>query len=466
MHVNYCYPGNSLTLKVEKVLKPTLAELAADLAGGRTSSRALTQECLDRIDDQEGEGSRTFLQVDRGAVLAQADAIDLRRASGAAPSPYAGIPVSIKDLFDIAGQVTRAGSTVLADRPAATQDAAAVARLRNAGFVLIGRTNMTEFAFSGIGLNPHYGTPRNPWERARGRIPGGSSSGAAVSVTDGMAHAALGTDTGGSCRIPAAFTGLVGYKPTARRIPLTGALPLSPSLDSIGPLARSVACCATLDAVLANEIPPDLGIPSLGGLRFAVPKNYVLEKMDAHVANHFDRALQRISAAGARIENIDIPELSAIPTMAANGGLPAAESYSWHRALLESSADSYDPRVRVRIQRGATQSAADYIGLLAARRAFITAVERRIARFNALLMPTTPVIPPYIAALKNDDAFFEANGLVLRNPAVINLLDGCAISIPNHGKDEPPTGLMLACRGGLDNQLFRYAAAAEDIVRH
>ena len=444
----------------------TLAGLAADLAAGRTSSRALTQACLDRIDDPEGEGRRTFLHVDRSAVLAQADAIDLLRSRGAAPSPYAGIPVSIKDLFDIAGQVTRAGSTALADRPAATQDAAAVARLRRAGFILIGRTNMTEFAFSGIGLNPHYGTPRNPWDRAQGRIPGGSSSGAAVSVTDGMAHAALGTDTGGSCRIPAAFTGLVGYKPTARRIPLTGALPLSSSLDSIGPIARSVACCATLDAVLANEILPDLGAPSLAGVRFAVPKNYVLEKMDAHVASHFERSLQRISAAGAHIAALEIPELAEIPTINANGGLPASESYRWHRTLLESSAASYDPRVRVRIQRGATQSAVDYIELLAARRAFITAVERRIARFDALLMPTTPVTPPAIAALESDDAFFKMNGLVLRNPSVINLLDGCAISIPNHEAGEPPTGLMLACRGSLDHQLFRYAAAAENVVRH
>jgi aspartyl-tRNA(Asn)/glutamyl-tRNA(Gln) amidotransferase subunit A len=451
---------------VEKVIKPTLAELAADLAAGRTSSRALTEACLERIEDPAGEGRRTFLQVDRNAVLAQAEAMDRLRSSRTAPSPYAGIPLSIKDLFDIAGQVTRAGSTALANRPAATQDAAAVARLRSAGFVLIGRTNMTEFAFSGIGLNPHYGTPRNPWERAQGRIPGGSSSGAAVSVTDGMAHAALGTDTGGSCRIPAALTGLVGYKPTARRVPLTGALPLSSSLDSIGPIARSVACCATLDAVLANEIRPDLGAPSVAGLQFAVPRNFVLEKLDAHVARHFERSLQRLSAAGARIEDIDIPELSGIPTINANGGLPAAESYSWHRTLIESSASSYDPRVLVRIRRGATQSAVDYIELLAARRAFITAVERRIARLDALLMPTTPVIPPRIEALESDDEFFKMNGLVLRNPAVINLLDGCAISIPNHEEGEPPTGLMLACRGGLDNQLFRYAAAAENIVRH
>jgi len=469
---------------VQKVLKPTgaqrresqetpragggatLAELAADLAAGRTSSRALAQACLERIEDPEGEGRRTFLHVDKSAVLAQADAMDLLRSSRAAPSPYAGIPISIKDLFDIAGQVTRAGSTALANRPAATQDAVAVARLRSAGFVLIGRTNMTEFAFSGIGLNPHYGTPRNPWERLEGRIPGGSSSGAAISVTDGMAHAALGTDTGGSCRIPAALTGLVGYKPTARRVPLTGAFPLSTSLDSVGPIARSVACCATVAAVLAHETPPDLGNCSLAGLRFAVPKTFVLENLDAHVAGHFERSLQRIGAAGARIETIDMPELAEIPTINGKGGFAPPECYAVHRALIESSASSYDPRVLVRIQRGAKQSAVDYIELLAARKAFIAAVERRIERFDAMIMPTTPMIAPRIAALESDDEFFKANALVLRNPAVINLLDGCAISIPNHEEGEPPTGLMLACRGGLDDQLLRCAAAAENIVRH
>jgi aspartyl-tRNA(Asn)/glutamyl-tRNA(Gln) amidotransferase subunit A len=445
--------------------KPTLADLAADLASGRTSSRALVEACLDRIEDPSGEGRRTFLHVDKSAVLAQAEAMDLLRSSGAAPSPYAGIPISIKDLFDITGQVTRAGSTVLGNRPAATQDAASVARLRHAGFVLIGRTNMSEFAFSGLGLNPHYGTPRNPWERPQGRIPGGSSSGAAISVTDGMAHGALGTDTGGSCRIPAAFTGLVGYKPTARRVPRTGAVPLSTSLDSIGPIARSVACCATLDAVLANDSPPDLTDRSLAGMRFAVPTTFVLEDMDTDVAAHFERSLSRISAAGARIERIDVPEFAGIPTINAKGGFSAAESYAWHRPLLESGAAAYDPRVLTRIQRGATQTAADYIELLAARRAFIAAVEERVARFDALLFPTTPVIPPRLAALQSDDEFFRVNGLVLRNPAVINLLDGCAISIPNHAEGEPPTGLMLACPGGLDQQLFRCAAAAEHTVR-
>jgi aspartyl-tRNA(Asn)/glutamyl-tRNA(Gln) amidotransferase subunit A len=444
--------------------RPTLASLAADLAAGRTSSRSLTQGCLERIEDPQGEGAKTFLFVHKSAVVAQAEAMDLLRLSGAAPSPYAGIPISIKDLFDIAGQVTRAGSRVLANGPAATHDAAIIARLRRAGFVLIGRTNMSEFAFSGLGLNPHYGTPRNPWERSRGHIPGGSSSGAAISVTDHMAHGAVGTDTGGSCRIPAAFTGLVGYKPTARRVPQAGTIPLSRSLDSIGPIARSVHCCATLDAVLANESPPDLSNPAVAGLRFAVPKTFVLGNMDPDVSAHFERSLSRLSAAGARIEEIEVPEFSGIPTINAKGGLPPAESYAWHRPLIESGAASYDPRVLSRIQRGATQSAADYIDLLAARKAFIAAVEQRIARFDALLIPTTPVIAPRLADLEKDDDFFKVNTLVLRNPSIINLLDGCAISIPNHDEGEPPTGLMLACRGGLDSQLFRCAAAAESIV--
>jgi aspartyl-tRNA(Asn)/glutamyl-tRNA(Gln) amidotransferase subunit A len=445
--------------------KPTLADLATDLASGRASSRSLVEACLERIEDPAGEGRTTFLHVDRSAVLAQADAMDLLRSSGAAPSPYAGIPVSIKDLFDIAGQVTRAGSTVLGNRPAATRDAVSVARLRRAGFVLMGRTNMSEFAFSGLGINPHYGTPRNPWERAQGRIPGGSSSGAAISVADGMSHGALGTDTGGSCRIPAAFTGLVGYKPTARRVPSAGAVPLSTSLDSIGPIARSVACCATLDAVLANDSPPDLTDRSPSGMRFAVPETFVLEDLDTEVATHFERSLSRLAAAGARIERIEVPEFAEIPAINAKGGFSAAESYAWHRGLIESSGAAYDPRVLIRIQRGATQSAADYIELLAARKAFIAAVEARVARFDALLFPTTPVIPPRGAALQSDDEFFRVNGLVLRNPAVINLLDGCAISIPNHQEGEPPTGLMLACPGGLDHQLFRCAAAAEHGIR-
>src|SRR5436305_7181670 len=199
----------------------------------------------------------------------------LRRVK-AAPSRYAGIPVSIKDLFDIKGQVTRAGSRALDDSPPAEADAPVVARLRRAGFVVIGRTNMTEFAYSGIGINPHFGTPKGIWQRGAGHVPGGSSSGGAVSVADGMAHAALGTDTGGSCRIPAAWNGIVGFKPTQRRVPLDGAVPLSTTLDSIGPIARTVKCCAVLDAVLADDPLAALQPRPIKRMRLAVPTTVAL----------------------------------------------------------------------------------------------------------------------------------------------------------------------------------------------
>src|SRR5260221_1030863 len=231
---------------------PTLASLADDLENGRTRARKLVDECLARIADTSGEGARAFLHVDAEAASEAAEAMDRLREVKAAPSPFAGIPISIKDLFDIKGQVTRAGSRALDDSPPAEADAPAVARLLRAGFVVIGRTNMTEFAYSGIGINPHYGTPKGAWRRGVGHVPGGSSSGAAVSVVDRMAHGALGTDTGGSCRVPAAYNGIVGHKPTQRRVPLESAVPLSFTLDSIGPLARTVGGCAVLDALVAH----------------------------------------------------------------------------------------------------------------------------------------------------------------------------------------------------------------------
>src|ERR1700683_2700363 len=273
---------------------PTLAELAGDLENGRTSARKLVDACLARIADPSGEGMRTFIHVDAEAAIEAAEAMDRLREIKAAPSPYAGIPVSIKDLFDIRGQVTRAGSRALEDAAPADSDAPVVARLRRAGFIVIGRTNMTEFAYSGIGINPHYGTPKGAWQRSVGHVPGGSSSGAAVSVADGMAHGALGTDTGGSCRIPAAYNGIVGFKPTQQRIPRDGGVPLSFSLDSFGPLARSVGCCAVLDAVLANEPVTPLQPRPIRGMRLAVPTTIVLDDLDAAVARSFDRALETL----------------------------------------------------------------------------------------------------------------------------------------------------------------------------
>src|ERR1700760_2462158 len=280
---------------------PTLATLADDLEAGRTTSRKLVEACIARIADPAGEGQRAFIHVDKDAAIEAAEAMDRLREVKAAPSRYAGIPVSIKDLFDIKGQVTRAGSRALDDSPPADADAPVVARLRRAGFVVIGRTNMTEFAYSGIGINPHYGTPKGAWQRSVGHVPGGSSSGAGVSVLDGMAHGALGTDTGGSCRIPAAYNGIVGFKPTQRRVPLDGAVPLSFTLDSIGPLARTVACCAALDAVLANEPITPLQPRPIRGMRLAVPTTVALDDLDDAVAKTFERALDKLAREGALI---------------------------------------------------------------------------------------------------------------------------------------------------------------------
>jgi aspartyl-tRNA(Asn)/glutamyl-tRNA(Gln) amidotransferase subunit A len=444
---------------------PTLATLAADLESGRTSARRLVEECLAKIADPAGEGARTFVHVDKEAPLEAADAMDHLRKAKAAPSPFAGIPVSIKDLFDIKGQVTRAGSRALEDSAPAEADAPVVARLRAAGFVVIGRTNMTEFAYSGIGINPHYGTPKSAWNRSVGHVPGGSSSGAAVSIADGMVFGALGTDTGGSCRIPAAFNGIVGYKPTQRRIPLDGGVPLSFSLDSFGPLARSVACCATLDAVLADEPLQPLQPRSVKGMRLAVPTTVALDDLDDAVAQTFDRALAALSRAGALIERIEVPEFLDVGVMNSKGGFAASESYAWHRYLIVSHGDVYDPRVRVRILRGEGISAADYIDILKARRSFIARTEQRIAPYDALVLPTTANTPPRIADLADDKAFTTENLRSLRNCSLINTLDGCAISLPAHHEGEVPVGLMLAASGGSDRRIFELAAGMENIIR-
>ena len=445
--------------------QPSLDQLADDLDNRRTTSVELVEACLARIDDAQGEGARVFLHVMRKEALANAEGIDKLRAAGTPPSRYAGIPVSIKDLFDIKGQVTRAGSRVLDDRPAASEDAVAVARLRQAGFVVIGRTNMTEFAFSGIGINPHYGTPKNAWDRASGgRVPGGSSSGAAVSVADGMAHMGLGTDTGGSCRIPAAFNGIVGYKPTASRVPTTGALPLSTTLDSVGPLARTVACCAIADAVLAGVPPRKLMPTVLRRLRVAVPKTFVLADMEPKVARDFEQALAALSNAGAELAHIDIPEFDDIPKINAKSGFSAPEALAWHKELIAERGAQYDPRVLVRLNRGHEQTAVDYIGLFGARAKLIAGVAARLREFDVMAMPTTPIVAPEIAALAMDDAFARANMLALRNPSVINMLDGCSISLPMHAAGEAPTGLMLAAMAGSDSALFDAAAAVEALL--
>ena len=348
----------------------TLVELADALANGRTTAEELVEGCLDQIDDPAGEGRRACLSVDADGARSAARAVDAARRDGSAPSVYAGIPVTVKDLFDVRGQVTRAGSRALAGE-AAKRDAPVVAGWRAAGLIPVARTNMTEFAFSGLGINPHYGTPANPWDREHGRIPGGSSSGAAVSVADAMAHAALGSDTGGSCRIPAAFCGLVGYKPTQSRLSRSGMIPLSSTLDAVGVIARSVRCCATLEALGRGDAPRDPVIlerpPHL-----AVPRNYLFDDIESVIADRFERALSRLRAAGAAITELELAPLDRIAGMNAGGGFAAAESWAWHRHLIAEHAADYDPRVLSRIRRGEALTETDRTRLREQRTRLIT----------------------------------------------------------------------------------------------
>jgi Asp-tRNA(Asn)/Glu-tRNA(Gln) amidotransferase A subunit family amidase len=376
-------------------------------------------------------------------------------------SPLAGLPVSIKDLFDVAGETTKAGSVVLDDAPAATSDAPVVQRLRKAGAAIIGKTNMTEFAFSGIGMNPHYGTPANPCDNEVARIPGGSSSGAAVSVAAGICVAAIGSDTGGSIRIPAALCGLVGFKSTARRVPAAGAIPLSTTLDTICAMTRSVDDCILLDRVIADA-PLQVPAPPLHSLRLILPANLMQDDMEPHVAASFAAALSRLSAAGATIVETRLPPLD---ECAALNKFPNVEAFAWHRTLLERRAAEYDQRVSRRILPGAAMSAADYIAMQAARADWIVRMEALLAPYDALIAPTVPIVAPEIAVLEaSDDAFFAANAKVLRNTSAINFLDGCAISLPCQAAGTLPAGLMLALPAMQDARLLAVAKAVESVL--
>jgi aspartyl-tRNA(Asn)/glutamyl-tRNA(Gln) amidotransferase subunit A len=439
--------------------KPTVLGLAADLAAGRTTSRALVERALERIADPAGEGARTFRKTYAAEARAAADAQDTLRRAGYVASPLAGLPVSIKDLFDVAGEVTPAASKALDDRPPAAEDAPVVARLRAAGAVLVGRTNMTEFAFSGVGINPHYGTPGNPSDRRL--IPGGSSSGAAVSVADGEAVVAIGTDTGGSVRIPAALCGLAGFKPTQYRIPRDGVIPLSTTLDSIGPLANTVACCAVADAVMAGApAAPPAPLPVLG-LRLAVVQGYLVEGLAPAVASAFAAACTALSRAGARVADLPLAELEEIRAINAAGGFAPIEAYAWHRELLARRGGDYDPRVRSRIERAAGMSAVDYIALVAARADLVGRVAARTANFDALLLPTVAITAPPQAAFARDEDYRHLNAMILRNPSPINFLDRCAATLPIHPPGTPPVGLMVVGEHGGDRRLLAVARGIE-----
>jgi aspartyl-tRNA(Asn)/glutamyl-tRNA(Gln) amidotransferase subunit A len=434
----------------------TIEEAAQALAAGTTTARALLEESFAAVARQPA----AFMVLHHEAARAAADAQDMLRRAGRAPSRYAGIPVAVKDLFDEAGQVTRAGSRALNGAAPAAEDAPVVARLQAAGMVVMGRTNMVEFAFSGLGVNPHYGTPTTPYDRATGRLPGGSSSGAAVAAADGMGFGGLGSDTGGSCRIPAALCGVVGYKPTASRVPLQGAFPLSSSLDSIGPIARSVACCQIIDGIIADHHAQHAALP-LAGLRLAVLRNYMEEGMEDAVANAYAATLARLSALGARLTDIRIPEIETLPAVNGTGGFAASEAWAWHHDIIDRAGQDYDPRILKRIRRGEAMTAENYLALLAARKNLIAAAAPQTAPFDAVLAPTCPLTPPSIAEVEDEREYNRINMALLRNTAVFNFLDRCSISIPCHQPGTAPVGLMITGENGGDGKLFAVARAVE-----
>lgn len=441
----------------------TIRESSKALATRSLSAGELLDASLAAIDADLTRGGATYTHIDRLAAREAADASDAFRDRGYVPSALAGLPVSVKDLFDIKGQVTTAGSRILRDAAPAVRDAAAIARLREAGAVFVGRTNMSEFAFSGLGVNPHYGTPLNP---ARpGRLAGGSSSGAAVSVALDHVVAALGTDTGGSVRIPAAFCGLVGFKPTARRVPLEGIVPLSSSFDSVGSIARSVDCCVLIDNIISGRALDTASSP-LASLRLGVTSDYVADDLDETVSTAFNRAIRMLRRAGASVERFAFPELHEVAGHYPLAGITAAQAWAWHRERVARDAGAYDPRVLKRLRAGEGRSAADYIDLLAARERFVRDARSRLTRFDAWLMPTVAVVPPTVAQIEHDDeAFFATNAKVLRNPSVVNFMDGCALTLPCHRDGELPVGLSICGPALADASILAIGRSVESLLR-
>eukprot|EP00931_Biecheleriopsis_adriatica_P117367 TRINITY_DN92894_c0_g1_i1.p1 TRINITY_DN92894_c0_g1~~TRINITY_DN92894_c0_g1_i1.p1 ORF type:complete len:468 (-),score=93.87 TRINITY_DN92894_c0_g1_i1:101-1504(-) len=449
------------------MLGTTVAVLRRELAAGKTTSHRLVEEALRRIQDTSGEGARAFVQVSATA-LAEADASDALRAQGVVRSPIEGIPVSVKDLFDVSGQRTLAGSKALAKEPLAKADAPAVARLRAAGAIIVGRTATVEFAFGGVGLNPHYGTPKNPFDReSGGRVPGGSSAGAGVAVADGMCNMGLGTDTRGSVRIPAALCGVTAFKPTSSRIPKEGVFPLSASLDSVGTLSNSVECCAIYDAILAGETVSSARAPEalpLPGLRFLVPLGLLFDDLEPHVAATFERVVSILRERGAHIEERHMPILAEGNKLFKDGGLAAPEAFQVHRPILERHKDDYDPKVVSRIMLGANMSAADYIQLRIDREKLIAETRLQTSSFDALLYPTVAAVAPHLEEVQSDENYVHWNLRLLRNTGLINLLDGCAVSLPCHSSSQAPVGLSIAGMGGTDKHILAVARAVEQAL--
>ncbi|RRZ90318.1 amidase [Erwinia sp. 198] len=438
----------------------TLWQASQQLRAGNVQPETFTHAALAALRDPEKEGVRVFITRYEASATQQANEAGARWQARQSRSPIDGLPISIKDLFDVKGEATTAGSRLLSDAPVATANASVVDKLSRAGAAIVGKTNMTEFAFSGLGINPHYDTPANPWRREEKRIPGGSSSGAAVAVADGLCLGAIGTDTGGSVRIPAALCGLTGFKPTASRIDQAGTLPLAPSLDSIGVIAHDVRSCWLLDSIIAEK-PLEMRESDLRHARFAIPQTRVLDDLDRDVAQAWQYALDLLREAGARLVALPLTELEELNSLNARGGITAYEAWQWHQRTALARPEAYDPQVLMRLQRGSQLTEQDAAELYQQRAAWQRRINTALEGFDGLLMPTVPQVAPTIASLDEPQRYMEINALMLRNTSVINMLDGCAISLPCHQTGHAPVGLSLAAVHGDDARLISWAVAVE-----
>ena len=443
---------------------PGLRELSHALRSGQTTASQLVEHALERA----SQSKSVFTTINPG-LLHLANTIDSRHKKSQPLAPLAGIPIALKDLFNIRNEVTLAGSIVRKHYAQAEDaDAEVLAPLRAAGLLFFGRTNMSEFAYSGIGTNAHYGTPLSIWDRDTGRLPGGSSSGSAVAVGEGIVCASLGSDTAGSCRIPAAFNGVVGVKPSHGRMSLKGIYPLSPTLDAPGPIAIDVDSCFILDQLMCGRAKPADELPrlqpaELNQLRLVIPEARVMDDLDAEVRTAFEAAIEALRAAGINIRQQTLPLLDDCDDLFIERPIVVREVWDHHRSMLEQHFDEYDPFVSTRLRLGANISDEEQQNRYQARDQLVAAFEREFAglQADALIYPTVTCVPPAIAETEDDENARRVNLRCLRNTATVNYFNGCAISLPCHREGEAPVGLMLSATNGQDESLYRIAAAIE-----
>ena len=445
--------------------------LGAGIESGTIDPRALTELFLERIEAADGDRA-IYLRLTAGRARAEADAAHRRAQTGLRRSPLDGVPISWKDLYDSAGDVTGHGTPALADRIPA-RDATVLARATRAGLVCLGKTNQTEFAFSILGLNPKLGTPPNPFDETVNRLPGGSSSGAAVSLSRGLAAAAIGSDTGGSVRVPAAWNGLVGLKTSFGLLPLDGVLGLSTSMDTVGPLTHDVADAAALFAILdgrfgaGNRPAPDLAGADLSRAHFALPATLVWNSLDPGVEAASRGAVERLRAAGGTIDETPVPEFDEAAALVDHlGPYHAAECHALWYDVIESRPELVYTPIRERIRSGAEMSATDAARVKQGLGEIAGRLHARIRRHGVLVMPTVAVSPPPIADLEAEiEVYRAANVASLRNTRLANYLACCALTLPC-GRDGNgvPVGLMLMAPPGDEERLLRLGRAIEPVL--